>query len=99
MNPSSKLFLITDRLTALIKYVVDTFGRSTIRGEETTIHQTPEFERATDDVWISTHINAACGRVPFVSRGLQSLVKGHVGMNFAGRVVCCARVYVEGVSI
>ena len=90
---------MTDRLTALIKYVVDTLGRSTIRGEETTINQTPKIEQATDDVWISTHINAACGRVPFVSRGLQSLVEGHVGMDLAGRIVCCARVYVEGVSI
>ena len=93
------LFLVTDRLTALIKYVVDTFDRSPVRGEETTINQTPEIEHATDDVWISTHINAACGRVPFVSCGLQSLVKGHVGVNLAGRVVCCTRVYVKGMSI
>jgi hypothetical protein len=94
-----ELFPRTDRLTASIKYVVDTLGRSTVRGEESTIDQTPEIEHATDDVWISTHINAACGRVPFVSRGLQRLAEGHVGMDLAGRVVCCTRIYVIGVSI
>ena len=75
--------LMTDRLTALIKQVVDTIGRGTVRGEETTIDQTPEIKHATNDVWISTHINAACGSVPFVSRGLLSLVEGHVGMDLA----------------
>ena len=92
-------FLITDRLTALIKYVVDTIRRLTVRGEETTINQTPEIEHATDEVLISTCISAACGGIPFVSRGLQSLVEGHVGMDLAGRVVCCARVHVIGVTI
>lgn len=82
------LKLMTDRLTACIKYVVDAIGHGTVRFEETTINQTPEIEHATDDVWISTHINPACGGVPFVSRGLQSLVEGHIGMDLAGRVVC-----------
>ena len=90
---------MTDRLTAVIKHEVDTLGRFTVRGEETTINQAPEIEYATDDVWISTLINAACGSVPFVSRGLQSLVEGHIGMDISGPVVCCARGYVEGVSI
>ena len=90
---------VTDRLTALIKYVVDTFGRSAACSEETTINQTPESEHATDDVWISTRINTARGGVPFVSRGLLSLVEGHVGMDLAGRVVCCTRVYVIGMAI
>jgi hypothetical protein len=90
---------MTNRLTAFIEYVVDTIGRSTVRGEETTINQTPEIEIATDDIWISTNINAGCGRVPFVSRGLLSLVEGHVGMDLTGRVVCCTRVYAIRVSI
>lgn len=79
---------MTDRLTAWIEYVVDPIGHGTVGIEETTINQTPEIEHTTDDVWISTHINAARGRIPFVSRGLQSLVEGHIGMDLAGRIVC-----------
>jgi hypothetical protein len=88
---------MTVRLTASIKYVVDTIGRSTVRGEETTINQTSEIEHAADDVLnFHTHQRRL---VPFVSRGLQSLVEGHVGMDLAGRVVRCTRIYVIGVSI
>src|SRR5258707_5082032 len=89
---------MTDRLAAFIKNVVDAFGHSTVRIEETTINQTPEMEHAIDDIWISTRINAAYD-VPFISRGLQSFIVRHVRMDLAGRIVGCARVYVIRVSI
>ena len=91
--------LIAYRLATLIESIVDPLGRGPVLNKEPVIDQAPEIEDAADNVRISTLINTGCGRVPFVSRGLERFVEGHVWFQFARRIVCLARVDVVGVAI
>jgi hypothetical protein len=91
--------LITYCLTALIEDVVDTIQVFPVLAKEPAVDQAPEIENAAwEDLVSSTLIDPASPRVPLVSHRLQRFIEGHVGLQFARRIVCVFRVDMVGVT-
>jgi hypothetical protein len=66
------------RLATIIKRVVDSARRGSIRCEEPTVDQTPEVEDTTDSVRISTLVDATGRGIPLVPCGLLRFFEGRV---------------------
>jgi len=87
------------RLAAIIEYAVNPAGSGSIRCEESTVDQPPEVEVTTDNVRISTNVDAARRAIPLIPCGLLRFVERWVEFQISGCVEGVSFVYAEGMPI
>lgn len=98
MKRSLDPLLITYRLTTLIENVVGPIRVFPVLAKEPAVDQAPELENAAWEDLVSTRIDAASLRVPLVSHRLLRFIEGHIGLQFARRIVCVLRIDMVGVT-